>query len=176
MMRSGGLGLLGWVGRRTANAFEVKVDNTTIAITIKLFVFMPKIYGRRSISCYDASVGFSDAAEAWIATLSCGEGQIKKRWFARRRFQNPAICQCSWIARSAAPWFIDHQPKQRHCRAHLSDHYRASYQHNGHSSAATAIAIRINPQIMDVRLSRRDAAASLSRSNPDFRTRRRLSG
>ena len=46
MMRSGGLGLLGWVGRRTANAFEAKFHNRTITITIKLFVFMPKIYGR----------------------------------------------------------------------------------------------------------------------------------
>src|SRR4029077_830300 len=119
----------------------------------KIVRFHAKFLRARSISCYDASVGFSDAAEAWIATFSCGEGKIKKRWFAKRRFQNPAICQCSWIARSAAPWFIDHQPKHRHCRAHLSDHYRASCQHNGHSSAATAIAIRINPQIMDVRLS-----------------------
>jgi len=46
MMRSGGLGLLGCVGRITANAFEAKIDNTTVAITKQLFVFMQKIYGR----------------------------------------------------------------------------------------------------------------------------------
>jgi len=40
MMRSGGLGLLGWFGRSTANAFEAKIDNPTIAITKQLFVFM----------------------------------------------------------------------------------------------------------------------------------------
>ena len=143
MMRSGGLGLLGWVGRRTANAFEAKVDNTTIAITIKLFVFMPNFYGRVQSVATTRPWGFPMPLKHGSRLSLAGEGQIKKRWFAKRRFQNPAICQCSWIARSAAPWFIDHQPKHRHCRAHLSDHYRASCQYNGHSSAATAITIRI---------------------------------
>jgi hypothetical protein len=43
MMRSGGLGLLGWVGRRTANAFEAKIDNTIIAIARDLFVFIKNV-------------------------------------------------------------------------------------------------------------------------------------
>jgi len=46
MMRSGGLGLLGWVGRRTANAFEAKIDNTISAITSELFGFIRISYGR----------------------------------------------------------------------------------------------------------------------------------
>ena len=40
----------------------------------KIVRFHAKNLRARSISCYDASVGFSDAAEAWIATLSCGGG------------------------------------------------------------------------------------------------------
>jgi len=43
MMRSGGEGLLGYGDRSTANALEAKIDNTTIAITKQLFVFMRKI-------------------------------------------------------------------------------------------------------------------------------------
>jgi hypothetical protein len=40
----------------------------------KIVRFHAKFLRAGSISCYDASVGFSDAAEAWIATLSCGGG------------------------------------------------------------------------------------------------------
>jgi hypothetical protein len=36
--------------------------------------------------------------------------------------------------------------------------YRTGYQHNAQSNAATSIAIKINPQVMDVRLCRREAA------------------
>jgi hypothetical protein len=98
MIRSGGLGLLGWVGRRTANAFEAKVDNTTIAITIKLFVFMPKIYGRVQSVATTRPWGFPMPLKHRSRLSLAREGHIKKQWFARRRFQNPAICQCSWIA------------------------------------------------------------------------------
>ena len=50
------------------------------------------------------------------------------------------------------------------------------YEHNAQSRAATSIAIKINPQIMDVRLSRRETASSLSTFTPQSKTRRRLSG
>jgi hypothetical protein len=50
------------------------------------------------------------------------------------------------------------------------------YQHNRQSIAATSIAIKINPQVMDVHLSRREAASPLSGSTPDSKTKRRLSG
>jgi hypothetical protein len=49
----------------------------------------------------------------------------------------------------------------------------ASYQHSGQRSAARTIAIRIDPHIMDARLSHR-AAASLYESTPDSKTKRKL--
>jgi hypothetical protein len=52
----------------------------------------------------------------------------------------------------------------------------ASYQYSGQSSAAKMIAIRIDPHIMDARLSHRAAASSLSKSTPDSKSKRRLSG
>jgi hypothetical protein len=88
MMRSGGLGLVGWVGRRTANAFEAKVDNTTIAITIKLFAFMPKIYGRVQSVATTRPRDFPMPLKQGSRLSLEGEGQIKKQWFARRRFQS----------------------------------------------------------------------------------------
>jgi hypothetical protein len=175
-MRSGGLGLLGWVGRRTANAFEATVDNTTIAIAIKLFVFMPKIYGRVQSLATTRPWGFPMPWKHGSRLSLEGEGQIKKRWFARRRFQN-------W--RSASARGLRDRPRhgspiisQRAGIAELIFRITTalSYQHNCQSSAATAIAIRINPQIMDVRLSRRETASSLPRSAHDFKTRRRPSG
>jgi hypothetical protein len=175
-MRSGGLGLLGWVGRRTANAFEAKVDNTTIAITIKLFVFMPKIYGRVQSVATTRPWGFPMPLKHRSRLSLAGEDISRSSGSPDADFKTRLSASARGLRDKAASWFADHQPKRRNCRAHLSDHYRASYPHNGQSNAATAIAIRINPQIMDVRLSRRDAAASPSKSNPDFRTRRRLSG
>ena len=79
MMRSGGLGLLGWVGRRTANAFEAKVDNTTITITIKLFVFMAKIYGRVQSVATTRPWGFPMPLKHGSRLSLAGEGRIKKR-------------------------------------------------------------------------------------------------
>src|SRR6476660_7287009 len=78
-----------WVGRRTANAFEAKVDNTTIAITIKLFVFMPNFYGRVQSVATTRPWGFPMPLKHGSRLSLAGEGQIKKRWFAKRRFQNP---------------------------------------------------------------------------------------
>jgi hypothetical protein len=57
----------------------------------------------------------------------------------------------------------------------LSDH-RARYEHNAQSSPATSIAIKINPQIMDVRLSRRETASLLSKFKRESKTKRRLAG
>src|SRR6266403_1988027 len=70
MMRSGESGLVGYAGRSTANAFEAKIDNRIAAIARELFVFMRKNLRARSIGCYDASGGFSDATEGRIATPS----------------------------------------------------------------------------------------------------------
>jgi hypothetical protein len=119
MMRSGGLGLLGWVGRRTANAFEAKVDNTTITITIKLFVFMPKIYGRVQSVATTRPWGFPMPLKHGSRLSLAGEGHIKKQWFARRRFQNRLSSSARGLRDKAAPWFADHQPKRRNCRAHF---------------------------------------------------------
>lgn len=67
VMRSGGLGLFGWVGRRTANALAAKIDNAISAITRDLFAFM-KNARPAPVDFYKASGGFSDAAKGEIGT------------------------------------------------------------------------------------------------------------
>ena len=53
---------------------------------------------------------------------------------------------------------------------------RGSYHNSGQSNVTTTIAIKMDPQIMDVRLSARDEVSSLSKFTPDSETNHRLSG
>jgi hypothetical protein len=76
MIRSGGLGLLGWVGRRTANAFEAKIDNTIIAMAKDLFAFIRDIHPAL-IGFYETSGGFSDAAKGEMATPPFGANRLR---------------------------------------------------------------------------------------------------
>jgi hypothetical protein len=106
MMRSGGLGLLGWVGRRTANAFEAKVDNTTITITIKLFVFMPKIYGRVQSVATTRPWGFPMPLKHGSRLSLAGEGRIKKRSSPDADFKTgdlPVLVDCAIRPRHGSP-------------------------------------------------------------------------
>jgi hypothetical protein len=86
----------------------------------KIVRFDTKNLRARSIGCYDASVGFSDAAEAWVATLSCGGGTYQEAVVSPDAdFKTRLSSSARGLCDKAAPWFADHQPKRRNCRAHF---------------------------------------------------------
>jgi hypothetical protein len=106
MMRSGGLGLPGWVGRRTANAFEAKVDNTTIAITTKLFVFMAKIYGRVQSVATTRPWGFPMPLKHGSRLSLAGERQIRSGSSPDADFKTgdlPVLVDCAIRPRHGSP-------------------------------------------------------------------------